>query len=222
VILPLPGEEYTLDQEADETFFRLSYSVCQSVFRLLFHLSVKGREHIPETGPFIAASNHISYFDPIIIGSLLKREIAFLAKAELFDQFLVKDLIRKLNPFPIQRGKSDITSIKTCIRILQNQKKPLLMFPEGTRIKMGELATPQRGIAFITAQTKVPLLPIYIENSNHLAACFFFKRRLKVRFGKLLSYDQYKPFMEDTKQYSELARFIMSKIQDLKDAASRG
>lgn len=203
-------------------FFRLCYSVSQTVFRILFHLSVKGREHIPASGPFIAASNHIAYFDPVIVGALLKREIAFLARAELFSQFLIKDLIRKLNAFPIRRGKSDIASIKTCIRVLQNQKMPLLMFPEGTRIRTGELATPQRGIAFITAQTKVPLLPIYIENSNHLAACFFFRKRLKVRIGESIGFDQYKSFLADTKQYSELARFIMSKIQDLKDEANRG
>jgi len=202
-------------------FFRFCYAGCHAISRLLFHLSVKGRENIPVSGPFIAASNHIAYFDPIIIGSLLKREIAFLAKAELFDQFLIKDLIKKLNTFPIQRGKSDIASIKTCIRILQNQKMPLLMFPEGTRIRTGELATPQRGIAFIAAQTKVPLLPIYIENSNHLDACLFFKRRLKVRIGEAIGYDQYKPFVSDTKQYSELARLIMLKIQALKDEAKK-
>ena len=91
------------------------------------------------------------------------------------------------------------------------------MFPEGTRIKTGELATPQRGISFIAAQTQVPLLPIYIENSNHLDACFFFKKRLKVRIGEAIDYDQYKPFVSETKQYSELARLIMSKIQALKD-----
>jgi len=201
--------------------FRFCYTCCQAISRLLLHLDVKGREHIPVSGPFIAASNHIAYFDSVIIGSLLKREIAFLAKAELFDQFLIKDLIKKLNAFPIQRGKSDIASIKTCIRILQNQKMPLLMFPEGTRIRTDELATPQRGIAFIAAQTKVPLLPIYIENSNHLDACLFFKRRLKVRIGEAIGYDQYKSFVSDTKQYSELARFIMLKIQALKDDANR-
>ncbi len=198
-------------------FFRFIYVFCQTIFRLLFHLAIKGREHIPKSGPFIAASNHISYSDPVIIGSLLKREIAFLAKAELFDQFLLKDLIKKLNAFPIQRGRSDIASIKTCIRILQNQKMPLLMFPEGTRIKTDELATPQRGLAFIAAQTQVPILPIYIENSNQLGACFFFKKRLKVRIGDLIGYNQYKLFVTDTKKYSDLARFIMSKIQALKD-----
>ncbi len=202
-------------------FFRFIYVFCQTIFRLFFRLSIKGREHIPKSGPFIAASNHIAYADPVVIGSLLKREIAFLAKAELFDRFLITDLIKKLNAFPIQRGKSDIASIKTCIRILQNQKMPLLMFPEGTRIKSGELATPQRGIAFIAAQTQVPLLPIYLENSNHLGACFIFKRRLKVRIGESIEYDQYKYLVSDTKQYSELGNLIMSKIQALKDDANR-
>ena len=202
-------------------FFRFSYVVCQTTFRLLFRLSVKGREHIPTSGPFIAASNHLAFLDPVIVGSVLKREIAFLARAELFDKFLIKDLIKMLNAFPIHRGKSDITSIKTCIRILKNQKMPLLMFPEGTRIKTGELGNPKRGISFIAAQTQAPLLPVYIENSNHLGACFVFKRRLKMRIGKPVAYDQYKPLVSDAKQYSELGQSIMSEIQALKDQANK-
>ena len=198
-------------------FYSFSYFLCQSISRLAFHLSVKGRDNIPESGPFIVVSNHIAYFDPVIIGSLLKHEIAYLARAELFDQFLLKDLIRKLNAFPIKRGKSDVSSIKTCLHILQEKKIPLLIFPEGTRSKTGELGTPQRGIAFIAAQTKVPILPIYIENSNHLGSCTIFKRRMKVRIGKAAAYSEYKHMFEGKKQYFEFAQMIMSLIQRLKD-----
>ncbi len=198
-------------------FYAFSYFLCQSISRIVFHLSVKGRENIPESGPFIAASNHVAYFDPVLIGSFLKHEIAYLARAELFDQFLLKDVIKKLNAFPVKRGKSDITSIKTCLHILQEQKIPLLIFPEGTRIKTGRLGTPQRGLAFIAAQTKVPLLPVYIENSNHLGLCLLFKRRLKIRLGKPIPYYEYKHFFENNKLYSKFVQMVMSRIQQLKD-----
>lgn len=198
-------------------FYSFAYIICQSISRAVFRLSVKGRENIPEFGPFIAASNHIAYFDPVVIGSLLKREIAFLARVELFDQFLLKDLIRTLNAFPVKRGRSDITSLKTSIHILQKQKMPLLIFPEGTRVKTGKLGSPLRGIAFIAARTKVPILPVYIENSDKLGSCALCRRRLKVRLGKIIPYTEYKSFFEGEKRYYQFAQMVMSRIQQLKD-----
>jgi 1-acyl-sn-glycerol-3-phosphate acyltransferase len=198
-------------------FYTLAYFVCQAVSRVVFHVSVRGREHIPKSGPFIAASNHISFYDPPLIGSLLKQEMAFFAKAELFDKVLLKGLIRKLNAFPVTRGESSVSSIKTCIRILHDKKMPLLIFPEGTRIKTGKLGTPQRGIAFIAAQTKVPILPIYLENSDRLHECALFLKRLKVRIGNVVTYDEYGHLVKETRGYSEVAELIMSRIESLKN-----
>lgn len=198
-------------------FYSLSYFLCQSISRVFFRLSVKGRKNIPESAPFLVASNHIAYFDPVIIGSLLKHEMAYAARAELFDQFLIKDVIRKLNAFPVQRGKSDISAMKMCLHILQERKIPLLIFPEGTRIKTGKLGTPQRGIAFIAAQTRVTILPVYIENSNRLGACVLFRKRLRVSIGKPILFSEYQHLFADEKRYFELAQMIMANIQKLKD-----
>jgi 1-acyl-sn-glycerol-3-phosphate acyltransferase len=198
-------------------FYRFAYVICQSLSRIIFHVSVKGREHIPKSGPFIAASNHISFSDPPLIGSFMKREIAFFAKDELFHVIILKDLIKRLNAFPVKRGQSSISSVKTCLHILNDQKMPLLIFPEGTRIKTGELGPPERGISFIAAQTKVPILPIYVENGERLLDCALFKKRLKIRFGEIIQHEDYAPLLEDKKGYTELAQLIMSKIQTLKD-----
>lgn len=202
-------------------FYLAGYIVCQSIYRIFFRLSAKGRKNIPESGPFIAASNHLAFSDPVIIASILKKEISFLARAELFEIFLLKNLIKKLNAFPIRRGRADVASIKTCLHILQENKMPLLIFPEGTRIKNGKLGTPKRGIGFIALQTKVPILPVYIENSNRLGACALFRRRLKIRIGRPLDYVEYKHFFADSKSYLEFARWIMSKIHILKEEEKR-
>ena len=198
-------------------FYRIVYVFCQSVLRVIFHVSVRGREHIPKSGPFIAASNHISFTDPPLVGSLIKREIAFFAKDELFHKFILKDLIKSLNAFPVKRGQSNVSSVKTCLHILNEKKMPLLIFPEGTRIKTGELGTPERGISFIAAQTRVPILPIYVENGERLLDCALFRKRLKIRFGEVIHYEDYATLTKEKKGYTELAQLIMSKIQALKD-----
>jgi 1-acyl-sn-glycerol-3-phosphate acyltransferase len=198
-------------------FYRLSYLLAQAVSRVLFHLSVSGRENIPESGPFLAVSNHISLYDPPAVGSLLKREVSFLAKAELFDLFMVKTLVRKLNSLPVRRGEFDMSALKNSIAVLQDKGMPLLMFPEGTRIRTGDLGSPLRGVAFIAARTRVPVLPIYIENSDRLLDCLLFKRRLIVRMGGLVPYRDYRHLLEGQARYAEVADLFMSKIRELKD-----
>jgi len=201
-------------------FYFLCYVSTEVVCRLGFRLSVKGREHVPKSGAFIAACNHVAYFDPVIVACALKREVCFLARAELFEQFFVKDLIKRLNAFPIRRGERDISSIKTCISILAERAMPLLLFPEGTRSTTGRLGEPRRGIAFIAAQTRVPILPVYIENSNHLGECLKLRKRLRVRIGKPLEPADYAHLLTGREGYGELARVVMSEIGRLKRAAS--
>jgi 1-acyl-sn-glycerol-3-phosphate acyltransferase len=198
-------------------FYRFCYLLAQSITRLFFRLSVKGRKNIPDKGAFIAASNHIAYADPVVIGSIMKREIGFMAKAELFKTKFMRKLLAKVNAFPIHRGKSDVASFKTSIRTLTSLKMPLLVFPEGTRILTGELGQPKRGIALLASQTKVPILPIYIENSDRLLQCALFRRRIKIRIGPLIEYSEYMDLATHSSKYNEFCRLIMARIQLLKD-----
>lgn len=198
-------------------FYKFCYLLAQTISRISFRLSVKGRKNIPLEGAFIAASNHIAYADPVVIGSIIKREIGFMAKAELFKTKFMRKLLAKVNAFPIHRGKSDIASFKTSINILSSLKMPLLVFPEGTRILTGELGQPKRGMAFIASQTKVPILPIYIENSDRLLQCALFMRRIKIRIGELIEYSEYKDLVSHSSKYNEFSQFVMARIQLLKD-----
>ena len=198
-------------------FFLFIYLLAQSLSRLFFRLKTVGRENIPLDSPFIAASNHISLLDPVFLGSSLKREISFFAKAELFEVPIIKDLVYALNSIPVHRGKSDVSAIKTSIAAIKNKKMPLLMFPEGTRIRTGELGTPRRGIVVLAAKTKVPILPIYIKNSDHILDCLAFQKRVIIRCGKVMPYSEYQHLVQDKEDYIKLAQLIMSRIQDLKD-----
>lgn len=198
-------------------FYFFCYVCCRAICQVAFRFSVTGAENVPSSGPFIAASNHVAYLDPVIVGCALKREVCYLARAELFEQFLVKDLIKRLNAFPIHRGEVDISSIKTCIEVLQKRKLPLLMFPEGTRSRTGRLGEPRRGIAFIAAQTKVPILPVYLENSNRLRDCLRWKNRLRVRIGKPLLASDYSRLLTRKEGYEKIARLVISEIERLRD-----
>ena len=76
---------------------------------------VKGRENIPPTGGLIIASNHVSFWDPPLVGAAVLREGHFLAKEELFSTPVLGPLIRSVNAIPIRRGMADLSGMSRAI-----------------------------------------------------------------------------------------------------------
>lgn len=54
------------------------------IFKLLFFYKVKGKHNVPNDGAFVVASNHLSNYDPVLLALTQKRQIFYMAKAELF------------------------------------------------------------------------------------------------------------------------------------------
>ena len=118
--------------------------------KILFFLKVNGKGNIPKNGGFILCSNHLSNFDPVLIGVAQRRQLFFMAKSELFRNKFFGWLIRKLGAFPVERGAGDGKAINTAEKII-NEGKTLGIFIEGTRSKTGELLRPKAGAAMFRA-----------------------------------------------------------------------
>ena len=58
----------------------------QTVFHLYFRSVGCGSQHLPSSGPLILASNHRSFLDPFVIGTLVRRPVYYVAKEELFNR----------------------------------------------------------------------------------------------------------------------------------------
>jgi glycerol-3-phosphate dehydrogenase (NAD(P)+) len=129
-----------------------------------FRLRRLGTEHIPEGG-VILASNHRSFLDPFAIGCCLGRPIYFVAKQELFRNPFLGWLLNCLGAFPIKRGASDEESVATSLALLE-RGEAVVIFPEGTRIRTGSLATPKRGVGRLALQSGSPVVPIAVTNSE--------------------------------------------------------
>jgi 1-acyl-sn-glycerol-3-phosphate acyltransferase len=82
-------------------------TILYCVFKILFRLRVEGLENIPAEGQVIFASNHLSNFDPPLVGAAATRPISFMAKEELFKNPLFGSIIRALRAFPVKRGTGD-------------------------------------------------------------------------------------------------------------------
>ena len=205
---------------------RLFASGC---FGLLTGWDVRGRQHIPREGGLLVASNHISFWDPPMVGSALPREVHFLAKEELFRTPGLGWLIRSLNSIPIRRGVADLSGLARALEVLR-QGDALLLFPEGSRMRDGELHPPRPGVGMMAVQADVPIVPCYISGSNRPSR--WWRRGVKVRlwFGRPRHWkDLIDPETDLTPGrmlYQKVGEGVMREIAILKTgqetAASRG
>ncbi len=108
------------------------------IFKLFFRFEVIGRENIPEKGGVIVAANHVSYLDPLVLGSAVrKRQARFMARSGLFKIPLVGSFVSAFS-FPVDRDKPSPSTIKHAVRLLK-KGEVIVIFPEGGRSQNGDI-----------------------------------------------------------------------------------
>jgi len=165
----------SLDTSCHPVFLFCRFAV-RVIFRLMLSWRIEGREHVPPSGPVILASNHISNFDPPLVGACLKRQLHFMAKSELFRYQPFAKLLRVVGAFPVRRGQNDKSALKSAILRAQSGHC-VIVFPEGHRSKTGELGEGMPGVAFIARKAQCPIVPVAVIGP------YGFRRRVTVRFG---------------------------------------
>lgn len=145
-------------------------------------LTVERRDAVPGRGPLIVASNHISFWDPPLVGAAIPRTMHYVAKAELFHNPLFGAMIRSYNAIPIHRGPQARTGLRGAEEVL-SAGGAVLIFPEGTRNKSGTLLSPRAGIARLSAVTRSPVLPACITGSNQIRRSMLRQVSIRITFG---------------------------------------
>ncbi len=143
--------------------YRLVILFAWLVGKIFYRLRVYGHEHYYPRGA-ILASNHTSFLDPPIISACWPEEVHFLARQTLFNNPLFGALISNLNTHPVSGEPGDIGVMKTILSLLEQGKK-VVLFPEGTRSKNGELQHFKPGISMLVARSKSALIPVYIDGA---------------------------------------------------------
>jgi 1-acyl-sn-glycerol-3-phosphate acyltransferase len=142
-------------------YYWFCYHLIKLVGRVFFRLRVVHRERMINEGPVILASNHESYLDPPLVGSVADRAIFFLARKTLLAGPFFGWLLPKLNVIPIDQEGSDRSALKALIRILR-AGGGTLVFPEGERTLDGRLRPVLPGLGFVIAKTLAPVVPMRI------------------------------------------------------------
>lgn len=183
--------------------------------------TITGADQVPREGGLIVASNHISFWDPPLIACACPREFHFLAKEELFSPAPFGALIRGVNAIPIRRKVADLSGLSRAMEVLQ-RGGALLLFPEGSRMRDGELHVARPGIGLLASNADVPIVPCYISGSNRPRKWLWRGERVRIRFGAA------RPWRElageaaglpaGRARYQSIGEGVMREIASLRDA----
>lgn len=174
---------------AKRLWYGFLHVVCRLLATLFFQIRVSGREWVPREGGALVLSNHQSHFDPVLIGLACDRRLNYLARETLFGFAPFRWLIQSLDAVPIDREGLGLAGLKETLRRLKRGEL-VLIFPEGTRTRDGEVSPLKPGFSALAKRAAVPLLPVGIEGAfqawprRHLLPGF---STIHVHFGQPLS-----------------------------------
>jgi glycerol-3-phosphate dehydrogenase (NAD(P)+) len=159
-------------------------------FLLYFRLARLGRDYGKVKGGVVVAANHRSFLDPFVVGACLpwRRPMNYMAKVELFERRWQGWLLSRLGAFPVRRGESDEESMLTA-RMIAERGGAVCVFPEGTRIRRGTLASPKRGVGRLALQTGAVVIPTAVLGTEHVRRGWRIRpRKCKVRLGPPMTF----------------------------------
>ncbi|MDR1477476.1 MAG: 1-acyl-sn-glycerol-3-phosphate acyltransferase [Planctomycetaceae bacterium] len=183
-------------------------------FRVFYRARFFGYNNMPSEGGLLVASNHQSYYDPVLIAAgLRRRRLNFLAKKQLFVFKPLAWLIDSLDAIPLDIDGIGYEGIKISLKRLRNGEA-ILIFPEGARTWDGEIGEFKKGSLSLAKQTKSAILPTAIDGcyqswprTNKLP---YPLGKIRVIYGKPLQYDDFKKLSEE-----ELRELVKTKIAEL-------
>jgi 1-acyl-sn-glycerol-3-phosphate acyltransferase len=151
-----------LDMDPVYGFF---YSLCRVGHQMFFRGEVRGLENLPATGGYIVAANHASHLDPPIVGQFLPRQVSFFARKTLWKPGVAAWWLDAVGTIPVDRdGGTSLDAIRRVLQALANGRV-VIVFPEGTRSKDGQLQAPKAGVGLLACKAGVPVVPARVFGS---------------------------------------------------------
>ena len=194
--------------------------LCLIVFRILNRTEIKGKENIPRKGGMLVMVNHVSALDSWLIGPIFfPRAALFPAKAELFKNPLLSVLFRGWGAFPVIRGRHNIRAMEKIVDLANHNI--VVIHPEGTRSRSGEIGTGTRGVGKIIYESSSPVIPIctsgmekFLPTGKYFPSFF---KSLRINIGKSIDPNQYKNLPPEKDTYRQIVDELMFEIRKLKN-----
>ncbi len=206
---------------------KFAYAVGWHAFRIVFatyfRWKVFNPERVPLAGPVILASNHASYIDPPLVGAGVRRQINFLARDTIFKVPVLASILRSWEVVPVDRDGGTGRGLKMILDRL-SRGGAIILFPEGTRSRHGELNPARSGIGLTVIKSTAPVVPARVFDTykafgaHHLLPR---PRRLMVKYGLPMRFEALRAEAETCSKprlkeiYQQIADEIMAVIAAL-------
>ncbi len=165
----------------------------KGVLRVYCPLAVQGAERLPPF-PFLICANHCSHLDSVVLmcgAGRPFRHFGLLAAKDYFfrNQAVEGGFSLLVNLIPIDRTADTASfheTIGRCRQFLDAANGALILYPEGTRSRSGEMGEFKRGPGVLAAKLSVPIVPAHITGTAAVmprGALFPKPGRLTVRFA---------------------------------------
>lgn len=193
----------------------MKHAVLGPPLKTLYQPHVEGLENVPDDGPAILASNHLSFSDSFFLPLVVSRRITFLAKSDYFTGpgikgWLTKQFFSGVGQVPIDRsgGEASMAAINTGIRILR-EGNLLGIYPEGTRSPDGRLYRGRTGPARMSLAAPAPVIPVAMIGTDKIQPTgqkIPNLYPLTIRIGRPLDFSRYAGMEDD--------RFVLRSMTD--------
>lgn len=204
--------------------YLISRLILRPLFLVVFRPHVVGRRNVPRTGPFIIASNHLSFIDSIAIPLMSPRRVGYLAKAEYFRGsgirgWFIRTWFTALGALPVERQthRAAQEALDTAMTVLR-AGGGFGIYPEGTRSRDGRLARGKTGVAWLALTADCPVVPVGIRGTDRIqpvGASWPRPHRFSVVFGEPLTFPEHRGRAGSNRARREVTDTIMESIAQL-------
>tara|TARA_A100001011_G_scaffold390028_1_gene472648 strand:+ start:559 stop:1263 length:705 start_codon:yes stop_codon:yes gene_type:complete len=197
-------------------FGRLSANYIVLILRIILNTKVlfHGVENLSKVDKYFVASAHQSMFETFALQIPLRSPI-FILKKELLSIPLFGWYLRKISSISIIREtttKENLNFFDKIKNTIDKENRPLLIFPQGTRIKFGEEIPFKKGVGRIYEALNLPCIPIALNSGKIWPKNSFMKYKGDIHISILepimpgKNKDEFIKELE-SKIYSEIKKF---------------
>ena len=210
----------------------ISKKVVDKYLKKFANISIEGSENLKGIKtPTIFICNHLSNSDGLVLDKVLKEiDPTFVAGLKLSNNALTSIGVSVIKTTSIKPNTPDKEGLKKIIKLVR-QGESILIFPEGTRSRVGSLIEAKKGILLIARMTGAPIIPIGLYGTEKLLPInkggdmsmeIFNYADVHIRIGKQFEFPM-RAKKQDKKDYEGFAtKYIMKKIAELLPEDYRG
>lgn len=174
---------------------------------------VLGQKNLPLQGPFIVACKHQSTWETISLLVILKNPV-FVLKHSLTKVPIIGLFIKKLNMIPVHRGGENSHFLESARKAALTQKRPIVIFPQGTRVMPGQHHRYFRGVFNLYQSLHVPVIPAALNSG------IFWPRRRFLKQKGMITIEFLQPILPETKTQDAFMEKLSQTIETRSHALS--